>query len=242
MNTQNEVTDIDDDKIILYDTKDVTQVEKKVEVEIETFDLVHYSHEALSKVLPEFDFQNATINPSDFASSLVETCKKHNGYGLSANQCGFEHRVFVMGTGDNYIAYFNPKILGVSEENMHMAEACLSFPMLSLNITRPKSVEVEYQDYAGEKHTVKFTGLTARCFLHELDHMNGIVYTDRVKPLALKQGLKKVEKQKNKFGRYLKQYVNATRPKTKPIDETQNLNAAQQMLAQFTKKVEKTEK
>ena len=230
MNTQNDITDIAEDNIVLYDTKDVTKVEKQVEEKIETFDLVYHTHEALSKVLPEFDFENAPINPADFASSLVETCKKYNGYGLSANQCGFEYRVFVMGTGDHYIAYFNPKIIGVDEENIHMAEACLSFPMLSLSITRPKSVEIEYQDYLGEKHTTKFTGLTARCFLHELDHMNGIMYTERAKPLALKQGLKKVEKQRNKFSKQFKQYMNTTKPKNVPAEEMPKKNVAQQLI------------
>jgi peptide deformylase len=229
MNTQNEVTDIDDDKIVLYDTK-----KEEKEPEIETFNLEHHSHEALSKVLPEFDFDNAPINPADFASSLVETCKKYNGYGLSANQCGFDYRVFVMGTGDQYVAYFNPKVLAVSEETIHMPEACLSFPMLSLYITRPQSIEVEYQDFTGEKRTKKFTGLTARCFLHELDHMNGIVYTDRVKPLALKQGLKKVEKKREKFSRQLKRYVALNKPKNVPVDESKPLNAAQQLIKKLT--------
>jgi peptide deformylase len=53
---------------------------------------------------------------------------------------------------------------------------------------------VEYQDFNGETHKANFTGISARCFLHELDHMNGIVYTSKCKPLALQQGMKKREK------------------------------------------------
>jgi peptide deformylase len=53
---------------------------------------------------------------------------------------------------------------------------------------------VQYQDFNGEVHRANFTGISARCFLHELDHLNGIVYTDRCKPLALKQGMKKRNK------------------------------------------------
>jgi len=155
-------------------------------------------HPALYKVLPEFDFENAPINANSFASTLVETCKKQNGIGLSANQCGFEYRVFVMGAGEEYVAYFNPKILSSSGEK-HMEEGCLSFPFLNLHITRPETVEVEYQDYNGEKRTKTFNGISARCFLHELDHMNGIVYTSRVKPLALQYGLKRLEKIRRKY-------------------------------------------
>jgi len=173
--------------IVLYDTEEKAKI-KPTATQVETFDLVPPDHPALYKVLPEFDFENAPINANSFASTLVETCKKHNGIGLSANQCGFEYRV----------AYFNPKIISSSGEK-HMEEGCLSFPFLNLNITRPEQVEIEYQDFTGVKHTKTFTGISARCFLHELDHMNGIVYTSRVKPLALQFGLKKLDKIRRKY-------------------------------------------
>ena len=183
--------------IVLYNTEEQVKT-KPTATPVEIFDLVPPDHPALYKVLPEFDFENAPINPNSFASTLVETCRKHDGIGLSANQCGFEYRVFVMGVGEEYVAYFNPKIIS-SEGEKHMEEGCLSFPFLNLHITRPEKVEVEYQDYMGEKHTKIFNGISARCFLHELDHMNGIVYTSRVKPLALQFGLKKLDKIRRKY-------------------------------------------
>lgn len=173
-----------------YNTKDLIQPKQQ---ENPIFDLVHENSPILREVLPEFNFVNPPVNPNEFASKLVETCKKHNGYGLSANQCGFLHRVFVMGTGDDYVAFFNPKVIEYIGES-HIVEACLSFPLLGLRITRPKEIVVEYQDFVGAKHTTRFSGISARCFLHELDHMNGVCYTSRVKPLALKQGLKKRDK------------------------------------------------
>ena len=175
-----------------------TEQSAKVKQEVETFDLVSPDNPILWHKLQDFDFENAPVNPNDFASTLVETCKKYKGLGLSANQCGFPHRVFVMGTGDDYIACFNPKIIS-TEGEAHMPEGCLSFPLLELRITRPKKINVEYQDWTGEKHTTSFDGLTARIFLHELDHMEGIVYTNRVKPLALQFGLKKLAKIKRKY-------------------------------------------
>ena len=183
------------DNIVLYDTAEKV---KQSQPQIETFDLVDPTHPALHKALPEFDFDNAPINPDDFASSLVETCKKHDGLGLSANQCGFEHRVFVMGAGNDYIACFNPKIIE-SKDEAHMEEGCLSFPLLMLKITRPKIIKVEYQDFTGVKREATFDGISARVFLHELDHMNGIVYTSRVKPLAFQFGLKKLNKIRRKY-------------------------------------------
>lgn len=183
--------------IVLYNTEETIKVASTTET-VETFDLVSPDHPALYKVLPEFDFENVPINPNSFASTLVETCKKHRGIGLSANQCGFEYRVFVMGANEQYVAYFNPKIISTKGE-VHMEEGCLSFPFLNLRITRPAEVEVEYQDFTGVKRNKTFTGITARCFLHELDHMNGIVYTSRVKPLALQFGLKKLDKIRRKY-------------------------------------------
>jgi peptide deformylase len=170
--------------------KDLPIISKKVEI----FSLVPEIHPALKSSLPEFDFKNPPVDPNTFASSLVETCKKHNGLGLSANQCGYNYRVFVMGTGDEYVAFFNPKIISVSEEKRRMEEGCLSYMDLFLNIERPSVIEAEYQDYMGNTKTTKFAGITARCFQHELDHMNGIVYTMHVKPLAMQMAMKKRSK------------------------------------------------
>jgi peptide deformylase len=178
---------------IVFDTE-ATLKNEPVMYEVRTFALVPESHPVLHEVLPEFDFSNPPVNPNEFASTLVETCKKHKGYGLSANQCGFKHRVFVMGAGDEYVAFFNPKVISLSDEMALMDEGCLSYPLLSLKISRPKEIMVEYQDFNGELRNTKLVGISARCFLHELDHMNGIVYTSRVKPLAFQMAMKKRDK------------------------------------------------
>jgi len=190
------------DGVFKIDTSDALTTVQPARVEnIETFDLVSPDDPILREVMPHFDFDNAIINPNDFASSLVETCKKNNGIGLSANQCGFPYRVFVMGSGDNYVAHFNPEVIESSGES-HMLEGCLSFPLLGLRISRPAEITVKYQDFHGVEHTTKYVGISARCFLHELDHMNGIVYTDRTKPLALKSGLDKRNKMIKKMAQY----------------------------------------
>jgi len=190
---------IDKDSTIVIDTGTGTQ---KVE-SIETFDLIHEKDPILSQMLPEFNFDESPINTADFASSMVETCRKYNGYGLSANQCGFPYRMFVMGAGDEYVAFFNP-VLMKTEGEVHMLEACLSYPGLSLRITRPEKIWVKYQDYTGEWKEGHYVGMSARCWLHELDHMNGIVYTTQAKPLALQSGLKKRTKIYNMMDRYFK--------------------------------------
>jgi len=177
------------DDLIIIDTEKQTQVTQKVKL----LELVHSEHPILRQSLPEFDFKNPPINPSELASSLVETCKMHHGIGLSANQCGLPYRVFVMGAGEDFVAFFNPKIT-MSQGEVHMVEGCLSFPFLALRITRPEIITVEYQDFNGNKREVTLSGISARCFQHELDHMNGIVYTSKVKPLALQMGMQKRNK------------------------------------------------
>ena len=190
------------DDIVLYNTEEQSKIKKPL-VQIKIFDLVPPQSPVLRQYLSTFDFNNSPVNPIDFASSLVETCKKYNGLGLSANQCGFPYRVFVMGLGDEYVAYFNPEILSYEGEH-HMSEGCLSFPLLNIAITRPQKINVSYQDFNGETHTKTFDGITARCFLHELDHMNGILYTDRAKPLALEYAMKKVKKLQTKLHKAVK--------------------------------------
>jgi peptide deformylase len=123
------------------------------------------------------------------------------GIGLAANQIGIAKRVFVIGSKNiggfpEPFAVFNPKILRVSEEHELMKEGCLSYPDLWLSIKRPSVIEVEYQDSKGNIHEAAMSGLIARCFQHELDHLNGICFVDIVSPMKLKLAMNKLRKKK----------------------------------------------
>ena len=189
-----------DNDVLSFDTKELAKV-----TNIPTFTLVPETDQVLFEPLPVFDFDNPPVDPNEFASSLVETCIKNRGLGLSANQCGFKHRVFVAGAENNYVAYFNPKVLNISDETEIGPEGCLSFPHLYLNVIRPKKIDIEYQDFTGKKHTAHFEGLTARVFLHEYDHMEGVVFTSKTKPMALKMGKEKRAKLFQKLEKAQKQ-------------------------------------
>lgn len=181
------------DDIISFNTEE--QVNKQLSgTEYPVYDLVSENDPILRQVMPEWDFKNPPMDATKLASSLVETCRMHRGYGLSANQCGLPYRVFVMGYDKEYVAFFNPSVVLASKKEVHIAEGCLSFPFLGLYITRPEEIAVTYQDYTGEWKQATFDGISARCFQHELDHMNGIVYTDKVKPVALQSGMNKRNK------------------------------------------------
>jgi len=180
--------------VITFNTEtwkdDLKSPKMTVTTKVSTFKLVSENDPILKEVIPEFDFDKPPVDPNAFASSLVETCIKHEGFGLSANQCGFRHRVFVVGAGEEYVAFYNPKIVS-SSGSTKLPEGCLSFKNLYLEVERPETIEVEYQDFTGTHKTAKFSGLTARCFQHELDHLNGVCYTKHVGPVALKMANKR---------------------------------------------------
>ena len=141
---------------------------------------------------------------------LLETMDHFHGIGLSGNQIGIMERVFVMYsdfTGDSEkrkkIVCFNPKITYASEIEEFMDEGCLSYPGIWLKVKRPSWVEVQYEDENGEVTEETFTGLAARVFQHEYDHMEGTDFTKRVSKLKLdlaKKRLRKVQKKLDRFG------------------------------------------
>jgi len=162
------------------------------EKEVEPFPLFDENHPMMKQRIPEY---NITLLPNPVMTNTINrlkmTMKLYNGLGLSANQCGVFERVFIVGNEEIVIVCINPKIIKASGDLIKDNEGCLSFPGLFLKVERASSVEVEYYDYQGKKYNTTFTGLTARCFLHELDHMNGITMDKHAKPLALKMAKEK---------------------------------------------------
>lgn len=126
-----------------------------------------------------FDFEKDGDDAELLANVLVERMKELGGVGLSANQVGLNTRVFVMGVEDWTIACFNPEIVETIDAST-MDEGCLSFPGVYLKVTRPREVVVTFQNVKGERVSQRLTGLTARIFLHEYDHMEGKTFKNRV--------------------------------------------------------------
>jgi peptide deformylase len=130
----------------------------------------------------EWPFQN-----SQLADQLLLTMLEQKGIGLAAPQVGIRKRVFVMKIDDQEWRCFNPKIISASTEQTVLDEGCLSFPGESCIITRPANIQVEYQNADGTLVTQSLQGWPARCFQHELDHLDGIVMQDRYKEQNAKQ-------------------------------------------------------
>ena len=116
------------------------------------------------------------------AKTLIENMFHHNGVGLSANQIGIDERAFVMMRdveNNEILVCFNPKIIKSYTEEVEFEEGCLSYPELFLNISRPDKIVIKYEDVDKKEHKMKLQGFASRVFQHELDHLDGIDFTER---------------------------------------------------------------
>jgi peptide deformylase len=123
------------------------------------------------------------------------------GIGLAANQIGLSKRIFVMGSNNipgfpAPFALFNPRIIEASTELVLDQEGCLSYPGLFLTVKRPSWVVAEYQDSQGNTKEIKIDGYLAKCFQHELDHLDGVCFVDKVSQMKLNLAMKKLRKVK----------------------------------------------
>ena len=108
---------------------------------------------------------------------MKETLVDANGVGLAAPQVGILRRVVIVDTGEEMLELVNPELVGTSGEQ-EGAEGCLSVPGKYGLVKRPNYAKVRAQDRDGNWFEVEGEELIARCFCHELDHLDGIVYTE----------------------------------------------------------------
>lgn len=161
--------------------------------------LITYPNKILQETLPEFNFGNPIMDPYLLEEEMIKLMIESRGIGLSANQVGINARVFVMQTQNlpevyTPFALFNPELIGSSEETDLDNEGCLSFPNLTFKIKRPKYIITKFFDRDNKERIIEFEGIDARCFLHELDHLNGICFTEKVSKLKLSMSVKKQRK------------------------------------------------
>jgi peptide deformylase len=141
-----------------------------------------------------WDF-NTHVNAAVIEREMLLLMKANNGRGLAGNQVGLLRRVFVIRTEDGReFGCFNPTILTGENEGQEGDEGCLSFPNLWLRVKRYQKITAMYLDNTGEKRIIELEGIDARCFQHELDHLDGITFTEHVSNLKLQMARKKQRK------------------------------------------------
>lgn len=140
----------------------------------------------LRQSMPKFDFNDPAVNAEQLERDLIDIMFRERGIGLAANQVGITARVFVMGHPDNpqlAKAFFNPEIIASVDELNDLEEGCLSFPGVYVKVKRPNKIKAQWYNSKGELEQGIFEGYDCKCFLHEYDHLEGIVFQDRVSQL-----------------------------------------------------------
>lgn len=157
--------------------------------------LIYHPNDFLNKEVKTVDLENPGFDPVELKKEMVDFMLTNNGIGLSANQIGLDAKVFVMGDkAENSTICINPTVLQYTNETQNDYEGCLSFPNIFMRINRPKEILAEFYDENLEKQTVKITDYSAKCYLHELDHLLGITFKDRASKLKWDMAVKKARK------------------------------------------------
>ncbi len=156
----------------------------------------------------------------EFLKQMVQTMYHEGGIGLAGVQVGFLKRVLVMDVdyeishhhhhddeeieckdfeiiNPNPQYFINPEIIESSSEKSSFNEGCLSFPGARAEVIRPEAITVKFLDINGQEQVKRYDGISATCIQHEIDHLNGITFVDRISPLKKEVILKKLKKRKN---------------------------------------------
>lgn len=132
---------------------------------------------------------------NELLNKMVSLMRKEKGAGLAANQAGLDLSLVVIETPEKLYKLINPKIVK-KKGKVIFEEGCLSFPELSLSVKRAKEVLVNYVDTQGNFIDLKAEGMLAVILQHEIDHIYGILFTDRIslfKKIKIRRSLKKIK-------------------------------------------------
>ena len=157
---------------------------------------------AVAEPVAAFDRDLAAL-----ADDMFETMYDAPGIGLAAPQLGLNKRLLVMdcvkeeGATPQPIVLIDPAVVWKSEDTSVYEEGCLSIPDQYAEVTRPAEVEVRWQALDGKEMTERFDGLWATCVQHEIDHLNGKLFIDYLKPLKRQLITRKMQKLKRELAR-----------------------------------------
>ena len=161
--------------------------------------LITYPNLALDSQAELFDFNK--FHAKSIESDMIQIMTSSNGMGLAGNQVGLLAQILVIEPqrlqNKKPFAIINPEIVDISTEIINDIEGCLSFPNLWLKIDRPKWVKIKYFNTDNELVEQIFEEIDARCVLHEMDHLVGNCFTNKVSKLKLELARKKQRKLQN---------------------------------------------
>src|SRR5215212_7332132 len=129
-----------------------------------------------TRAAPVETFDDALAN---VAEDMLLTMREHEGVGLAANQVGRLKRILVAATEDEEYVVVNPLVEEAVETTEKELEGCLSIPGIQVEVERPTGLIIYEQDYSGAPLRIEASGLLARIFQHEIDHLDGVLILDR---------------------------------------------------------------
>jgi peptide deformylase len=151
-------------------------------------DIVKYGEPVLIQKAQEFKVFDQNLEK--LVVDMHDAMKRDHGIGLAAPQVSVPKRLFIVGLDDEPLRVFiNPRIVASSEETSEYEEGCLSFPGLYFTVVRPFAVDIEAVDIHGKPFRLSADGLLARVIQHEYDHLDGILFIDRVSPAKRRRAL-----------------------------------------------------
>ncbi len=161
----------------------------------DTLSIVLHPHPSLRRVAKPVRRVDARLR--DFVAQMFELMYSHSGVGLAATQVALPLRLFVMnpkgkkGEGQEYV-FINP-VISRPRSNEEAEEGCLSLPNIHGNVVRAKSIRVTAFDLAGQEIAQEFKGFEARIIQHETDHLDGVLFFDRMKEGAIQESAAEIE-------------------------------------------------
>lgn len=156
------------------------------------YEIKKYGETVLREIAQEVDKIDDEI--LEILDNMVETMHSAKGVGLAASQVGISKRIFVCDQGDGVVRkVINPVITPLTEKLMDYEEGCLSVPGIYKKVQRPEKIKIEYLNEKGESVTEEVEGFLAIIMQHEYDHLNAVLFVDKVSPMAKRMISKKLQ-------------------------------------------------
>ena len=147
------------------------------------------------KAVPVENLKDNLSQWQETAENMFVALKAQNGVGLAGPQVGLMRRIFVVNVdGDEPRVFINPSIIETSQETTKYEEGCLSIPGNWADVVRPRTVKVQAWNEKGRSFTLEAGGILARVILHEYDHLDGVLFIDRLSELKRNKILDKIAK------------------------------------------------
>lgn len=156
------------------------------------YEIKKYGETVLREIAQEVEKIDDEI--LEILENMVETMHEAKGVGLAAPQVGISKRMFVCDQGDGVVRkVINPVITPLTDKLMDYEEGCLSVPGIYKKVQRPEKIKIEYLNEKGEAVTEEIEGFLAIIMQHEYDHLNAVLFVDKISPIAKRMISKKLQ-------------------------------------------------